>query len=131
MTVLLNRPYQGYPSGAVVQLASQEEASLIAQGLAFNSTAVPTSGPQSTTNTRGRGTIAAASNNLVVNNPLITPESKVYAVIAQATADGTALYVARIVPAAGFATIYVNANATAATVVDWTLLTVSGMLPPN
>ncbi|MEY4429663.1 MAG: hypothetical protein RLZZ182_2352, partial [Pseudomonadota bacterium] len=35
--ILLNRSYSGYAAGTIVQLGTQEEAALIAQGLGSNS----------------------------------------------------------------------------------------------
>lgn len=129
--ILLSRPYAGYAAGTVVQLATQEEAALIAQGFGTNSAGPVTTGAVTTTKSAGRVAIAAGQSSVVVTNPSVTPESKIFAVVAQATADGTLLRVERIVPAAGSFTIYGTANATATTSIDWMLLMVSGELPPN
>lgn len=126
--VVLNRPYKGYASGAIVQLGTSEEAALIAQGLASNSAGPVTPGAVSTNATFGRVGIAAGSASVVITNPAFTTESKFAAFLSNGTADGTALYVTRIVPAAGSVQIFVNANATAAIAIDWTLLGPAGGL---
>jgi hypothetical protein len=74
--------------------------------------------------------IAAGSSSVVVTNANVDANSKIYAVVNQAAADGTLLRVERIVPAAGSFTIFGTANATATTSIDWTLLVVSGDTPP-
>lgn len=122
MTVLLNRAYGASPAGAIITLPASTEAALIAQGIAQASAAVPTTGAQSSNEFAGRGAVAIGANTLVVTCPWITASSKVWAVVAQAAADATALRVERIVPALGSVTIYLTANATAATVVDWALI---------
>lgn len=122
MTILLNRPYGAYLSGAVVSLAKSTEDALIAQGIATTSAAVPTTGAQSSNEYSGRAAIAAGASSVVVTCPWVTANSKVWAVVAQATADGTLLRVERIVPAAGSFTIYGTANATATTVIDWAII---------
>lgn len=131
MAVLLSRSYLGYPAGNVVEFASSVEQALIAQGLATASVAVPTSGNTTTSAYQGTCTLAAAASSIVITNPAVDSTTKVWAVISQATADTTALYVARIVSAAGSFTIYVNAAATAATVIDWAILDPMGMSPSN
>ena len=90
MTVILNAPYAGYASGTVRQLRTSTEASLVAQGLAAVSAAAITSGAVTTTELQGRVAFAIAAASLVVTNPSITAESKIFAVVAQAAADGTA-----------------------------------------
>lgn len=129
--ILLNRPYAGYLAGSVVQLSSQEEAALIAQGLAFTSAGPVTAGAYSTTKTTGRAGVAAAGSSVVVSNPTFTPESRFTAYLSNAAADGTALYVSRIIPANGSVTFVLNAAATGVVAIDWALTSVSGMLPPN
>lgn len=129
--VLLSRPYAGYAAGTIVQLSTNEEAALIAQGLATSSAGPVTSGAVTTTKTAGRVTFAIGAASLVVTNPNVDANSKIFAVVNQAAADGTLLRVERIVPAAGSFTIFGTAAATAATVVDWILLDVSGDFPPT
>lgn len=130
--ILLSKTYKGYASGTIVQLPTQEEAALIAQGFATTSAGPVTTGAVTTTATSGRVAIAAGASSLVVTNPNVDVNSKIFAVVNQAAADATLLRVERIVPAAGSFTIYGTANATAATTIDWMLLPSSqGMLPPN
>jgi hypothetical protein len=59
---------------------------------------------------------------VVITNSLVNASSKIFSVIAQATADTTATFVARIVPAAGSFTIFVNAAATATVLLDWSII---------
>jgi hypothetical protein len=120
--ILLSRPYAGYNAGTIVQLSTIQEAALIAQGFGTNSAGPVTPGAVSTTNPAGRVGIAAAGTSVVVTCPLITAESKIHAQLSNAAADTTALYVTRIVPAAGSVTFHLNAAATAAVAVDWCLL---------
>lgn len=128
--ILLNRSVSGYLAGTIAQFSTNKEAALIAQGFGSTSAGPVTSGAVTTTETSGRVTFAIAAASLVVTNANVDANSKIYAVINQAAADGTALRVERIVPAAGSFTIFVTAGATAATVVDWILLDVSGDTPP-
>ena len=65
----------------------------------------------------------------MVTNNLVTANSKVWAVVAQASADGTLLRVERVLTADGSFTIYGTANATAVTLIDWALLPTVGMQP--
>lgn len=130
--ILLSKAYKGYLAGTIVQLATQEEAALIAQGFATTSAGPVTTGAVTTTANSGRVAIAAGSSSVVVTNPNVDANSKIFAVVNQAAADGTLLRVERIVPAAGSFTIYGTANATATTTIDWMLLPSSqGLLPPN
>jgi len=129
--ILLNRSYKGYAAGTIVQLATQEEAALIAQGLGSNSAGPVTPGAVTTSATAGRVGIAAAGTSVVVTNPAFTTESKFIAYLSNAAADGTALYVTRITPANGSVTFTLNVAATAAVAIDWALLMISGELPPN
>lgn len=128
MAVLLLRAYQNYPSGATVELTSEVEAALIAQGYASSAVATAiTTGAQTTNAWAGTAAIAAGSSSVVITNPNITANSKVWAVVAQAAADGTLLRVERIVPAAGSVTIYGTANATATTFIDWAIVQYPGL----
>lgn len=129
--VLLGRSYGGYAAGTIVQLPTSVEAALIAQGLATSSAGPVTAGAVSTTQTQGRAGIAAAGASVVITNPLFNTESKFVAYLSNAAADGTALYVTRITPAAGSVTFTLNAAATAAVAVDWALLTPQGGLTPS
>lgn len=131
MTVLLNRNYAGVASGNVGSFTTATEAALVAQGVASSSSAVPTSGAVTQNTFSGRVTFAAAAASLVVTNSNVDANTKVLAYINQASADGTMLYIARVVPAAGSFTIYANAAATAATVVDWRIPEIYGVTPNN
>lgn len=130
--ILLSKAYKGYAAGTIVQLATQEESALIAQGFGTSSAGPVTTGAVTTTASAGRVAIAAGASSVVVTNPNVDANSKIFAVVNQAAADGTLLRVERIVPAAGSFTIYGTANATATTTIDWMLLPSSqGMLSPN
>lgn len=122
MTVLLNRPYLGNASGAIVTLPASTESALVAQGLASVSAAVPTAGAFTTNMTRGFATIGAGASSVVITNPNVDATSVVQAQVAQTTADGTLLRVERVVSANGSFTIFGTANATAATVVSWEVM---------
>lgn len=126
MTVLLNRAYGAFPAGAIVTLPASTEAALIAQNIAQNSVATPTTGAYTSNEFQGRAVIAAGASSVVITNPNVNAGSKIFAVVAQAAADGTLLRVERIVPALGSFTIYGTANATAATVIDWSIIRPSG-----
>lgn len=128
--ILLSKAYGGYAAGTIVSLSTNAEAALIAQGLAATSAGPVTTGAVTTTLSAGRVAIAAGASSVVVTNALVDANSKVFAVINQAAADGTLLRVERIVPAAGSFTIYGTANATATTSVDWILFQVSGDTTP-
>jgi len=130
--ILISKAYKGYVAGSVIQLPTQEEAALVAQGYASVSAGPVTPGNVSTTATAGRVGIAAGASSVTITHPQITAESKVFAVLAQAAADATLLRVERILPANGSVTIYGTANATSAVAIDWMLLPSSqGQLPPN
>lgn len=124
--ILLNRSYAGYAAGTIVQLQTAVEAALIAQGLAAASAGPVTPGAVSTTEMQGRVGIAAAGASVVVSNPSFTANSLFAAYLSNAAADGTALYVTRITPAAGQVTFTLNAAATAAVAIDWMCLMRSG-----
>lgn len=129
--VLLTRSYGGYAAGTIVQLPTSVETVLIAQGLATSSAGPVTTGAVTTTMMQGRVAIAAAASSVVVTNPSVTAESKVFAVVAQAAADGTLLRVERILCAAGSFTIFGTANATATTSIDWVIQDPAGGLTGN
>jgi hypothetical protein len=123
MTVLLNRAYQGYPAGSVAELSTDAESALIAQGLA--STALGTAITiGSTTANVPSGTVAigAAGTSVVITNSLIDANSKVYAIVAQSTADATLTSVVRVVCGPGNVQIFGNAAATATTYIDWAII---------
>lgn len=129
--VLLSRSYAGYAAGTIVQLSTNEEAALVAQGLATTSAGPVTPGAVTTTKTAGRVGIAAAGASVVITSSNFDANSKFVAYLSNAAADGTALYVTRITPAAGSVTLTLNAAATAAVAIDWSLLLISGELPPT
>ena len=120
------RGYAGYAPATIVQLQTTEEAALVAQGLATTSAGPVTPGAVTTTKIQGRVGISAAGTSVVVSNPAFTTETKFIAYLSNAAADTTALYVTRITPAAGSVTFTVNAAATAAIAIDWSVLLTSG-----
>lgn len=122
MTVLLNKSYGALAAGAIVELPASTEAALIAQNIAQNSASTPTVGAYSSNEFSGTAAIAAGASSVVITNPWVTASSKVFAVVAQAAADGTLLRVERVVTAAGSFTIFGTANATATTVIDWAIV---------
>lgn len=128
--ILLSRSYRGYLAGTIVQLQTSIEAALIAQGAAVASAGPVTPGAVATDMTNGRVGIAAAGASVVVTNPNVTTESKIYAVLSNAAADGTATGL-RVLPANGSFTIFLNAAATAAVAVDWMILMPSGEIASN
>jgi hypothetical protein len=120
MAVLLSKGYAGYLAGTVVNLSTDVETSLIAQGLATASTvASTTTGPVTANVNFGICAIAIGQSSIVITNSLVDANSIVTASVRQAAADGTLLRVERIVPAAGSFTIYGTAAATAITLVSW------------
>ncbi len=125
--ILLNRAYKGALASTIIQLQTSEEAALVAQGIASVSTGPVTSGAVTLNNLQGRAAITAAAGSVTVTNSMVDASSVIYATINQAAADGTALYVARVVPAAGSFTIYTNAVAAVALPIDWAVLNPSGV----
>ncbi len=121
MTVSLNRSYQGFPAGTVVDLDATTEAALITQGIASSSSAAITSGNQSITAVpapwqpavAGYAAIAAAASSVVITVPGVTAQHKAWAVIAQSGADATLTSLVRVLCGAGTVTITGNAAATA------------------
>lgn len=127
MTVLLKNGYAGYLAGTTVMLPTNVETALIAQGLASSaSSANITTGAVTANVVSGRAAIAAGASSVVITNNLVDANSKVFAVVAQAAADGTLLRVERVLCAAGSFTIYGTANATATTFVDWSIISAPG-----
>lgn len=122
MAVTLLRAYGGTPAGNVVEYTAELEAALVAQGLATSGGTI-TSGAQTQNTWSGTAAVAIGASSVVITNSNIVANTKVWAVVAQAAADATALRVERVVPAAGSVTIHVTAAATAATIVDWAILT--------
>lgn len=131
MTIALSRTYAGIASGAVVKLSTNLEAALIAQNAAVTSAAALTTGAQTMNLTSGTVSVPIGSSSVVVTNSLVDANTKIFAVVAQAAADGTLLRVERVVAAAGSFTIYGTANATAATTIDWAILLPAGQSTIN
>lgn len=130
MAILLSKAYNGCAAGTTQEFTAELEAALIAQG--FGSTALVTaiaSGAQSSNLYAGTAAVAIGATSVVITNPLIVANTKVWACVGQAAADATALRVERIVPAAGSVTIHVTAAATAATLIDWAILPTVGFTP--
>lgn len=131
MAVLLNRPYEGYLAGTVVNLPTNIENALIAQGLASNSSRASTTTGAVTANVlQGTCAIAAGSSSVVITNNKVDANSIVIAYVSQAAADGTLLRVERVLPANGSFTIYGTANATATTLISWAVLSPAGAASP-
>jgi hypothetical protein len=123
MAVLLNKAYAGYLAGTVVNLPTNVETALVAQGLASTSTRASTTTGAVTANVlQGTCAIAAGASSIVITNDKVDANSIVVAYVSQAAADGTLLRVERVLPAAGSFTIYGTANATATTLVSWAVL---------
>jgi hypothetical protein len=139
MTILLNRSYAGYAAGATVELSTDAEAALIAQGLASNAADNAITTGNAIANTyMGTAAIPAGSSSVVITNSNIDKNSKVFAVVAQAAADGTLLRVERVLTASGASaglpgtiTIYGTANATATTFIDWIIVNPQGQTVRN
>lgn len=128
MAVLLSKGYAGYLAGTVVNLPTNVEAALIAQGFAAASTVASTTTGAVTANIyAGICAVAAGAGSIVITNSLVDASTKIYAVVSQAAADGTLLRVERIVAAAGSFTIFGTANATATTLIAWAIVTSEGM----
>lgn len=127
--VTLNFAYQGYAAGTTVELPASTEASLIASGQAVDAgNGPPTAGNVTTSASNGCVGIAAGQSSVTITNPNITKQSKVWASIAQAAADGTLTQIVRVFCQNGSVTIYGNANATATTQVDWSIINPNGTL---
>ena len=131
MAVLLNRSYEGYLAGTVVNLPTNIETALVAQGLASASTrASTTTGAVTYNGMQGTCAIAAGASSVVITTNKCDANSIVVAYVSQAAADGTLLRVERVLPAAGSFTIYGTANATATTLVSWAILSPSIVAAP-
>lgn len=128
--ILLSRPYAGYLAGTIVQLSTQAEAALIAQGFATTSAGPVTPGNVTTTEVAGRVGIAAAGTAVVITNPRFTTESKFSINLSNIAGDSTATSV-RVTPANGSVTFTLNAASTGVVAIDWLLQMVSGELQPN
>ena len=128
MAVTLTREYKGMLSGATVKLPTSEETALVGLGRATAAGATPlTTGAQIQNTQQGSVAFAAAATSVVVTCNQVDANSKVVAYINQATADTTMTSISRIQTAAGSFTLFANAAATAAVVVDWAILPTSQM----
>jgi hypothetical protein len=123
MTVLLSRAYMGRNAGETAQFGKSAEDGLIASGLATTAldTAL-TTGAYTQNTQQGKAAIAAGQSSVVITNNLVDANTKVFAVVSQTAADTTLLRVERITVAAGSFTIFGTANATATTVIAWSIL---------
>jgi len=137
MAVLLNLAYEGYLAGTVVNLPTNVESSLIAQGRASASTRASTTTGAVTANVlQGTSAIAAGASSIVITNNKVDANSIVVAYVSQAAADSTLLRVERVLPAGtvggavGSFTIYGTANATATTLISWAVLSPAGASVP-
>lgn len=131
MTVALNRAYGGYIAGAIAVFDKPTEEALIAQGIAVNSTGVPSGGAQAPqTIMQGRATIPIGANSVAINHPLCTEQSVAFAAVNQAAVDATLLGIDRVLVADGVFTIYGTTGtvATAAVEVNWALFNVVGSI---
>jgi hypothetical protein len=130
--ILLSRQYDAYLAGTIVQLQTSVEAALVAQGFGTVSAGPVTAGNVNIgSQFAGRCLIAAAGTSVTISSPLITAETKISAVIAQAAADSAATSVVRVLCANGSATIYLNTAANAAVVIDWYVINPSGLTTKN
>jgi hypothetical protein len=122
MAVTLLRAYQGYTAGQVIDLPSELEAALVAQGLA-TAGGTPTAGALTTTVAgtggqilfAGYANVAIAATSVVITIPGVTAQNKAWAVIAQAAADSTFVTILRVNCTANTVTVFGTAGATAAT----------------
>lgn len=140
MAVLLNKAYMGLAQGVTVGLATNIEQALIAQGLASGPLpkANITPGPITYNGWTGTVAIPAGQSSVTITSPYFDQNTKLTANIAQVAADGTLTSIQRVVAAdrlpntaGGTVTIYGNAAATAATLVDWVIASVPGLTVYN
>ena len=108
-----------FATGAVVGHLGHTGGEFAQPGLTADSSATPGAATQKTT--KGRASIAIGAASVVITNALVLPTSTVLAVISQAAADATLTQILRVSCGLGTITITGNANATAATQVDWCL----------
>ena len=128
MTVRLNAPYQGTPAGVTLTFPTSTEVALIGNLIATSAAlATTTTGAQSSSAMSGVAAIAAGTSSVVITNPNIDANSHVTASIRQAAADATLLRIERVVPAAGSVTLFGTANATATTLVSWSIVNGPGL----
>jgi len=130
MAVQLLKAYAGNVAGSIREFSAELESALVAQGLAVASTVGSvTTGAQTCNTYSGTAAIPIGASSVVITNDLIKANSKVWACVAQAAADGTLLRVERVVTADGSVTIYGTAAATAITLVDWAIIPTIGSVP--
>jgi hypothetical protein len=123
MAVLLNRPYAGRLSGVVASFGINAETNLVGSGWASASTdASLTTGAYTQNTAQGKAAIAAGASSVVITNSMVDLNTKIWACVAQSTADGTLLRVERVLAASGSFTIFGTANATATTLIDWAII---------
>jgi hypothetical protein len=131
MAVILNQAYEGYLAGTTVNLPTNVESSLIAQGRASAGVRTSTTTGAVTANVlQGTCAIAAGASSVVITNNKIDANTIVVAYVSQAAADATLLRVERVLPAAGSVTIFGTANATATTLISWAVLSPAGAAAP-
>lgn len=138
MSVLLRVGYMGLLAGTVVGLSTNAESALIAQGLATAALKANTTPGNVVANVMA-GTVAipVGAGSVTITGQYFDANSKVFATIGQAAADATLTSLPRIVAAngapgqPGSVTIYGNANATAAVLVDWVIAATPGMTVIN
>ena len=106
----INNVSVGVTTPAVVKTSGLQAVSTDSSG---------TPGAATINTTSGRCAIAAAATSVVITNSLVTAASKVFVKINQAAADVTLTSASRVSTAAGSFTIFGNAAATAAVVVDF------------
>jgi hypothetical protein len=123
MTVLLSRGYMGRNAGETAQFSKAAEDTLVASGLATVALDTTlTTGAYTQNTSQGKAAIAAGQSSVVITNSLVDINTKVFACVAQSTADTTLLRVERIVVSNGSFQIFGTANATATTVISWTIV---------
>ena len=128
--IFLNKAYRGYAAGTIVQLQTSMEAAAVAQGIGAANAGPVNPGAVTTDLTQGRLGISAGPS-VVLTNPNITAETKFVAYLSQAAADATAFNIARIVPAVGSATFFLNAPSTGVVAIDWAIVMFAGEIATN
>jgi len=91
--ILLSQPYAGYTAGSVVSLQTNVELALIAQNRGVANAGPVTPGNTVANEVVGRCAVPAAGVSVVITNNLVNADSRVFAIINQATADTTAFNV--------------------------------------
>ncbi len=104
-------------SGDLTGIVSASGHEFAHPGARFDSSATPGAATQQ--GTQGRCAIAIGASSVTITNRNINAQSTVIAVFSGAAADATLTQILRVTPANGSVTITGNANATAATQVDY------------